>query len=683
MIRRHIPSLILTIVFLTSCHDKVWSDTPKAITWNDSVADIVHRRCSTCHAANPITAPFPLISHHHVVKRAEQILQVTNSGYMPPWLPHESDHAFLNDRSLTDTEKQQLHAWLTSGSPLETASVGQNETAGPRETSAEKSPQTSPSTSTWLLGKPDLILNLKQAFQLRADGKELFWNFVLPIPVSGKKYVEAVEVQPGNSAAVHHIVGLIDRTGSARRRNASGAGQGFEGMEFGVAEIPTSPSILWSPGKAPTPPTRGLSWPVDSQTDVVLQMHLFPTGKPERIAPQLGLYFADQPPTRHAVSIMLEAADIDIPAGAADYAVDARITLPVEVQLLSVYPHAHYLGKAIECTATLPDGTETTLLNIPDWDFNWQDEYQFQSPPTLPAGTTVRMRWTYDNSADNVRNPNSPPERVQLGNSSTDEMGSLMLQVLCKSADDQAKLDESRWLQKLEAMPRNTTANQNLGNLYESRGEYEKARRHYRTVVSVTPRDSIAHDNLACAYAALGDEKMAEHHFQRAITFDPDNALARNNWGDFLMRTNRPDEAVRELQRSVEIWPEFPEARVNLGKAELQRGNVKQAILNFRTAIEQNPEYALAYFNLATVYMGQTRFAEAETTFRRALQADPEFAEACNNLGIVLFQQNKFAEAETQFRRAIEIAPDYVNPRRNLQILQQQMATKPEDGESP
>lgn len=675
MIRDLFPLPLLTIVFLTTCPDKLVGDTSTAITWHGSIAQIVHRRCSTCHAIDPVTAPFPLISYHQVVKRAKQIQQVTGSGYMPPWLPHKSDYAFRNDRSLTPTEKQQLSEWLSSGTPLGIANNDQSESS--------ISHQASSTSSSWQSGKPDLILKLDAPFQLRADGNELFWNFVLPFPATGKKYVEAVEVQPGNSAAVHHIVGLIDRTGSSRRLSESRGGEGYEGMEFGVAEIPTSPSILWSPGKAPTPAREGLSWAIDSQTDVVLQMHLFPTGKPERIAPQLGLYFAEHPPTRHAVSIMLEAADIDIPAGEADYAVHAEIKLPVEIELLSVYPHAHYLGKSVQCMATLPDGKKTTLLDIPNWDFNWQDEYQFQSKPLLPAGTTISMQWTYDNSAGNVRNPNSPPERVRLGNSSKDEMGSLMLHVLCKSADDQAKLDESRWLQKLQSMPRNTTANQNLGNLYESRGEFEKARKHYQTVVSVTPRDSIAHDNLACAYAALGDEKMAEHHFQRAIAFNPDNALARNNWGDFLMRTGRPDLAVRELQRSLEIWPEFPEARVNLGKVELQRGNVELAIRNFFTAIEQTPEYALAHFNLATVFMGQQRFAEAETTFRRALQIDPEFAEACNNLGIVLFQQDKLAEAATQFRRAIEIAPDYVNPRQNLQIVLQRMASKSSEGGAP
>ena len=624
-----------------------------ATTWAQ-VAPIISRRCAECHFEGDSTAPFPLVTFEQVRDRAKQIVEVTQSRYMPPWLPAKSDFDFAHDRSMSAEEVATLASWLKGATPKGDVPAAVN-----RERSSTE----------WRLGEPDVVLSVDKGYDLAADGREVFWNFVFPVNVVNTRHVDAVELKP-ESPAVHHMVGMVDRTGAARRHG--GPGQGFEGMEFGRAEIPASPSMLWSPGKVTAEPQDGVSWSVDSQTDIVLQMHLFPTGKRELVRPQIGLYFADQPPTAHPVSITLEAASIDIPPGKT-VEISDEIRLPVGVELLSIYPHAHYLGKHVTCRIFWPDGHESTLIQIPDWDFNWQDEYVLAKPLRLPSGTVLKMSWSYDNTPANIRNPNDPPRQVTLGNNSTDEMGTVLFQVLCKDLSDREKLDESCWLQKLKSLPDHTTANQNLGNLYESRGELHKARKHYERVVNASPRDSMAHDNLASTLAAIGDEERAEHHFRRAIALDPDNALAHNNWGAALMRSGRIAEAVTKIERAIEIWPQFPEARVNLGEAELRRGDSVAAEKHFRMAATQSPGYALAHFNLATVLMNGQRFVEAEACFRDAIKAHGKFAAAYNNLGICLFQQDKLDAAAQNFRRSIEIDPEYVNPRQNLKVVESKL----------
>ena len=628
------------------------------------IHDIVQARCGACHYENG-PAPFAFSTYEDVAKRGKQIVEVIESGYMPPWLPSESDYPFANARSLPAAEKRQLVEWVQQG-------MSRDGFAGGEVEPIQK--------SKWQLGEPDLIVELPDAYELVADGPEVFWNFVLPVSttsVAGVKQVQAAEVYPGNLRAVHHVIGQVDRTGTARRKQKALEQNGFAGMEFELAETLQGQSMLWSPGKVPSPGYTGISWPLDSQTDILLQMHMFPTGKKETVKPQVGLYFAKPlPPTAPSIfplSMMLEAPEIDIPAGESNYEVRDEILLPVDVKLLSIYPHAHYIASSVTCVATAPDKTERTLLQIDEWDFNWQDEYRFARPVDLPHGTLISMRFTYDNSSSNVRNPNQPPKRVALGNRTTDEMGSVLLQVVTKNERERAVLDQSRWQQKLITAPLHPTANQNLGNIYEAKGEFAKARQCYQRVLQVLPDNSVAHDNLANVLSLLGDTKKADHHFARAVKFSPENPLALHHWAASLMRENRLDEAEEKLQTAISLWPEFPEANINLGKLELLRGNPDAAKQHFRNVIGFAPEYALGHFNLGTVLMGERQFAEATKSFEQAVRFDQRFVEAYNNLGISLFEQKRLGDSAMAFKRAIELDPSQENARRNLAMVKQQV----------
>ena len=639
------------------------------------IRKIVHERCGDCHYAGG-PSPFALATHDDVAKRGEQVVQVTQSGYMPPWLPTQSDYAFAHDRSMPESERQAIADWVRAGMP------------GGSMNNAEEGFAQSP--KEWQLGPPDLVLELAEPYRLEADTPELFWNFVLSAQggtlkdkdggappskqtFSTPRYVRAVEIKPGNRQAVHHVIGQIDRTGSARRKQQQLGTNGFPGMEFEQGEIVPGLSMLWSPGKAVSPGNEGVAWSLTPQTDVLLQMHLFPTGKPELVRPKVGIYFADEPPTAFPLSLMLEVPTLEIPAGETNYVAENSLETPVDLLLLSVYPHAHYIATSFTCEATLPDNSKRTILRIDDWDFNWQDEYVFEQPVPLPSGTVVSMQFTYDNSEHNIGNPNHPPKRIVLGNRSTDEMGSALLQVLVANEADSLKLDESRWLQKLTDEPLHPTANQNLGNIYEARGELARARACYQRVLQVRPNDSVAHDNLANALSLLGDSKRAEHHFRNATELNPTNPLAYHHWGAALLRAGRLEEAVEKTELAVEYWPEFPEANINLGKANLLLGDTVASKRYFRRAIEFAPDNPIGHFNLGTVLMRERNFPAASERFHRATELRPEFVEAYNNLGICLYEQGKLEAAAQTFRRVLELDPGQENASNNLGIVESEL----------
>src|SRR6185503_19927367 len=237
----------------------------------------------------------------------------------------------------------------------------------------------------------------------------------------------------------HHAFIKVDRSPQSRRLDARDAEPGYPGMNT-PAEMPGGHFLGWQPGRLPMLLPEGLSWRLDPNNDLVLQMHLNPSGKPEPLQPTVGLYFTDRSPTNICFKMSLLSFVVDIPAGATDYVVQDSYVLPVDVQLLGVLPHAHYLAKEMKGWATLPDGTRREMLFIRQWDFNWQGDYRYARPVQLPKGTTLSMRFTYDNSTNNMRNPNHPPRPVAYGAQSTDEMAELWFQLLPRNSQDLAVL---------------------------------------------------------------------------------------------------------------------------------------------------------------------------------------------------------------------------------------------------
>jgi hypothetical protein len=185
--------------------------------------------------------------------------------------------------------------------------------------------------------------------------------------------------------------------------------------------------------------------PLPQGADLVISSHFHPSGKPEKEKTTIGLFFAPKPPSQKLIGMQLPAgfgrhAGINIPPGEENFRIADSLTLPVNAKLISVAPHAHYLGKTFRATATLPDGTTKDLFLIDDWYFNWQDSYFYKEPIPLPAGTTVEVEITYDNSATNPNQQFDPPRRIQWGEESTDEMGSLSFGLVAATPADETRL---------------------------------------------------------------------------------------------------------------------------------------------------------------------------------------------------------------------------------------------------
>jgi mono/diheme cytochrome c family protein len=393
-------------------------------TFSDTIASIVYDNCVECHRPAG-AAPFPLVSYEDIVKRGALVADVTKSRYMPPWHAAHGYGEFKGERWLTDRQIALIGAWVARGMP-------RGDPAG--------LPDLPAFTDGWQLGEPDLVLEMPVGFDLPASGPDVYRNFVLPTGLTGDRWVRAIELRPGARRAVHHALFAYTNGGSLLERDGADGQPGFAGnMAVGVLPGPGGSGGLggWAVGGRAMVFSEGMEARLPAGSDFLLQVHFHLTGKVETEQSTVGLYFSDTPPTKAGASIELPAlfgfgAGIDIPAGDANYTIRDAFTLPADVRVHSAYAHAHYLGREMTVDAVLPDGSRKALLWIDDWDFNWQEFYAYKDPVTLPKGTRLEATLVYDNSSGNPRNPHNPPQRVQWGLESVDEMGTigLLLEIL-------------------------------------------------------------------------------------------------------------------------------------------------------------------------------------------------------------------------------------------------------------
>ena len=248
---------------------------------------------------------------------------------MPPWLPDPGSPSFENERRLTGAELGAIEAWVAQGA---------------HEGVAADRPQLPVWTDRWQLGTPDLVVELPEAYALQPATTDAFRTFVLPVPIQSVRYVRGVEVRPGNPQVVHHVTLALDPTSSSRRLDDADPGPGFGGGMFSPdARNPENRALGWTPGITPRMEPDGMAWRLEPNTDLVLEFHMLPsrTGEVALVKPSVGLYFADRPPTRPSIDFKLGSKAIDIPPGKSDYAIEDTFVVPVDVEVLSVYPHAH------------------------------------------------------------------------------------------------------------------------------------------------------------------------------------------------------------------------------------------------------------------------------------------------------------------------------------------------------
>ncbi|HEY2820635.1 MAG TPA: tetratricopeptide repeat protein [Candidatus Acidoferrum sp.] len=599
---------LLAVICVALCVAKAANDSPSdrtangdskvggAPTYTRDIAPILFRSCATCHRPGE-AAPFSLLTYADAKSHARLIEELTKRRIMPPWLPAADDPKFADDLRLSDADIARLRDWAESGAP---------------EGNATDLPPAPHFVEGWQLGKPDVIVKATKAYALAADGSDVYWNFVFRSPVDRPRWLKAIEIRPGDKRLVHHANVLVDRGQTARLLEKT-PGAGFGGMELTIeSEIfdPDSHFLFWKPGSAPYVEPDGMAIALDANTDLVLNAHLQPSGKAETLQPTLGLYFTDKPATLHPILLQLDNdGALDIPAGAKDFVVSDDFTLPVSVSLLAIYPHAHYLGRDLEATATLPDGKSETLIHIPNWDLNWQAVYRYTEPMTLPAGTKITMRFTYDNSTDNVRNPNHPPQRVVAGNRANDEMAHLWLQVLPTAtdgaadpsgarSDPRALIQEAMARHHLEKNPEDFEAHYNLAALMQARGDVGGSTVQFSEAVRLRPADAAANNGLGAALLAAGRTGQAIPFLRTALKTRPDYFDAHYNLGNALASDGDFGGALEQFRAAVRLRPQDADAETNLGSALAETGNVKEARQHFERALQLNPKHQLARENL-------------------------------------------------------------------------------------
>jgi Flp pilus assembly protein TadD len=632
--------------------------TPAAaqVTFTRDVAPIIFAHCVPCHRAGEI-GPFALTSYRDVRQRASQIADLTARRIMPPWKARGDSAVFVGARTLTDAQIQILRDWAAGGavegnpadlSPLPEAIAG------------------------WRLGSPDLVVRMPQPYVLPVDGADVFRTFVIPIPTTTMKYVRAIEFNPGSARAVHHANLGVDRTRSSRQLDGLDGGPGYSGGMVPDASYPPGHMLGWTPGQRPRPSPEGSAWRLDAGSDLVVQLHLRPTGKPEPVQVSVALYFTDQPPTRTPIGLRLGSQTIDIAPGA-EYVVADSYRLPTDVEVHAIQPHAHNLGRRMQASATLPDGSTRTLIEIDDWDFRWQDVYRYANPILLPRGTTISMRFVYDNSAANPRNPFNPPRRIVWGQNTSDEMGDLWIQLIPITPADLITLsddvehkklveDIAGFTKVLEGDPRNPLRHDQVALLHLRAGKTDRAIVHLRESLRLNPASAPTHYNLGIALSQ--QQKLAEAlaEFREALRLDAGHADAHNNAGAMLHVMGRLDEAARHYRQAIELRPDNVDAHSNLGRILMTTGQDALAVDAFRKALLIRPDHPSALSGLGWVLATSAvpgalnpkeALAAAEQAARLTGRADPA---VMDTLAAALASTGDFVGAVSVAEAAVVIA---------------------------
>jgi hypothetical protein len=463
MLRQRLVMFLLTAALAGTIVVQRGTAVPQAqgpITFSQHVAPILFANCTGCHRPGE-AAPFQLMNYRDARPLAKAIAAATAAGVMPPWKAAPGDVEFANARSLTAAEIDTIQRWVADGAP---------------EGDAKLLPPLPRFTEGWQLGPPDLAVTMTEAYEVPASGPDVYRSFVVPVNLDRDVWVRAIDFRPSARAVVHHSLFFLDATGAARQRDAEDPGPGFRGSMGGGVRLggpgggrglagllggggaddpPVDPISRvagglggWALGGRALELPDGLAFPLPKGSDLVLSTHFHPSGKVQMETSTVGLYFVSGPPTQAFTTIQLPPLfsvfeGIDIPAGQERYTLQDSFVIPIDVKAFSVGAHAHYLGKEMKLTATLPDGAVKTLLWIKDWDFSWQERHRFKDFVSLPKGTRLDAFVSYDNSSANKRNPSRPPVRVTWGEESNDEMGSIGLQVVAANRGELPQLQRA------------------------------------------------------------------------------------------------------------------------------------------------------------------------------------------------------------------------------------------------
>jgi len=411
-----------------------WAVTPA--TFHKDLEPLLQRHCQGCHHVGDI-GPMPLQSYEEVRPWAKAIRAAVVQKKMPPWFADPAHGTFLNDRSLTQAEIDTFKSWTDNGT-------------------VEGDPKDAPAplhfSDGWHMGKPDVVIQIPQAFHVPAKGTVPYQYIVVPTNFTEDKWIQSVEIRPSNRKVVHHInlsatppsrngprastSGFFTSDAEARMLAALKPGQ--EPPQFAAAR---EGDLLetFVPGGLPPELQPGQAKLVKAGSSLMFQLHYTTIGTPQEDQTNVGFIFAKDPPRERIKSILVYNTHFTIPAGASNQMIGARAEILRDVKMVSMLPHMHLRGKDFQVRAIYPSGESEVLLRVPNYDFNWQVNYYLDKPRVLPKGTVLEVTGHYDNSVNNPFNPDATLD-VHYGEQTWEEMLNGFMEVAIEPTTDTPEL---------------------------------------------------------------------------------------------------------------------------------------------------------------------------------------------------------------------------------------------------
>jgi hypothetical protein len=361
------------------------------ISYARQVAPILIEKCVACHQAGGI-GPWPMDSYAMVKGWSAMMREVLMNRRMPPWHADPAVGRFAGDRSLSDEQMRTLVHWIDAGAPR---GDGPDPLAARPDRAAPE----------WPLGEPDLVIDLPEQ-HVPASGVIDYRYIETPLPFERDVWVRAVHFKPSNRAVMHHGFALVKSDARADAAALNSVNTFF---------------AVYAPGIAATPFPESSGQLLRKGSALRFELHYTAVGRRATDRPRLAIYLHERPPPRELVVASAANQQLRIPPYAAEHPVQAQLVLERDARLHALLPHMHYRGRRASYEARYPDGRRELLLSVPGYHFNWQTLYRLQTPKPVPAGTEIRVRGAFDNSAANPANPD-PAREVRWGQQSWDEM---------------------------------------------------------------------------------------------------------------------------------------------------------------------------------------------------------------------------------------------------------------------
>ena len=403
------PKTVLACLFSAGVLAAAANDDTTKVTFHRDVLPVLQQNCQKCHRPNE-AAPMSLLTYNETRPWAQAIKEAVLLKRMPPWFADPKYGKFTNEHRLTDDELKTIVAWVDQGA---------------KEGDPADAPKPAKFVEGWNIGKPDLVINMPEAFAVPAEGTIDYQYLVIPTGFTEDRWVQAAEIRPGNRAVVHHVIAFVRPPDSdwleeavpgkiyvPQERKKDDGRKRNESRELLVGFAPGMEEGVWLPGYAKL---------IQAGSDIVFQLHYTANGKPATDLTSVGITFANEKPRKRVVTMLAMNRDFTIPPGAPNHEVKSNWIINETTELVSLMPHMHVRGKDFHYVATYPTGEKEVLIDVPKYDFNWQFFYYLKDPKILPKGTRIDCTAHFDNSPNNPANPD-PAKEVKWGDQSWEEM---------------------------------------------------------------------------------------------------------------------------------------------------------------------------------------------------------------------------------------------------------------------